>query len=344
MNTVYATHASFSEHGIPGRQHPERPERIEAVWQSIQDAGLHEQLQQPAVSPADVSDILRAHDEKVVDTLRWISGQDRLVMIDQDTYALPRSYDIARTAAGAVITCVQQVCEKPDTNALAAIRPPGHHATPGKSMGFCLLNNVAIGARYAVEVMGLSRVMIVDFDVHHGNGTQDIFYEDADVLFLSTHQAPFYPGTGAIHETGSGNGKGKTINVPLPAGTGDRGFEQIYDRVVKPAAKRFAPDLIMVSAGFDAHHVDPLASLQLTLPGYAHITRQLIDMAKSLCEGRIVFVLEGGYDLQAVSSGMLNTAYALMGRDEVQDPLGPAPHSEPDIGALLDKITSSHRL
>jgi acetoin utilization deacetylase AcuC-like enzyme len=211
-------------------------------------------------------------------------------------------------------------------------------------MGFCILGNIAIAARYAQRVHGIERVMIVDFDVHHGNGTQDMFYDDDTVLFVSTHQYPFYPGTGAVGETGHGQGKGYTVNIPLEAGHGDRSYAATYDQVVWPVAERFKPDLMLVSAGFDAHWSDPLAMMRLTLTGYAHLTHELIAMAKKLCGGKIVFVMEGGYDLETIGYGIRNIAHALLGDDEISDPLGAREGHEPDIAPLIRLLKQVHNI
>jgi acetoin utilization deacetylase AcuC-like enzyme len=229
-------------------------------------------------------------------------------------------------------------------NALAAVRPPGHHAMPSHAMGFCIFGNVAIGARYAQKVYGIERVMIVDYDVHHGNGTEAMFYDDPSVLFVSTHQYPFYPGTGALNDIGTGAGKGYTVNIPLSAGHGDNNYAQVFEKVVWKVAARFQPQLILVSAGFDAHFSDPLAQMRLSLTGYAHLTRELLAMAKQFCGGKIAFVMEGGYNLQALSSGVLNIAHALLGNPDVSDPMGLDKKPEPDITPLITSLQKLHGL
>jgi acetoin utilization deacetylase AcuC-like enzyme len=210
-------------------------------------------------------------------------------------------------------------------------------------MGFCLFNNVALAARRALDA-GLERVMIVDFDVHHGNGTQDRFYDSGQVLFLSTHQQGIYPGTGRLEEVGAAAGQGHNLNLPLPAGAGDAAFAAIFDQVIRPAARRFGPQLLLVSAGFDAHWADPLASLGLSTTGFFRLAQSLRGLAAEVCGGRICLVLEGGYDGQALADSVLAALCALLGDESAPDPLGPAPHREPDIARLLEQVRTLHGL
>jgi acetoin utilization deacetylase AcuC-like enzyme len=230
-------------------------------------------------------------------------------------------------------------------NAFALVRPPGHHALASRGMGFCLFNNAAIAARYAQAAYKLNRVMIVDYDVHHGNGTQDAFYSDASVLYLSTHQYPHYPGTGYFSEVGAGPGAGYTVNVPLRGGIGDQGFAAICEEIIGPVARRFQPDLLLISAGYDAHWVDPLASLQLSIAGgYFAIARYLVRLADELCQGRLVYTLEGGYDPDALGYGVAATFRALLGDEKAADPLGPAPRPEPSIAEIVQTVKRTHNL
>ena len=231
-------------------------------------------------------------------------------------------------------------------NAFALVRPPGHHALRGRGMGFCLFNNVAIAARYALAEHALDRVLVVDFDVHHGNGTQDEFESDPGVMYISTHQYPHYPGTGYWNETGRGEGTGSIINVPLGGGVGDEGFARIFEEIVGPAAWRFQPELILVSAGYDAHWDDPLAYMQLSIGGYTAIAQALKDLAEELCDGRLVFTLEGGYHLQALAYSVLNTLGVLLEGESWQlvDPLGPSPNREQPVEDIIARVRQVHSL
>lgn len=343
MTTAYITHPRYPEHTYPG--HPEHAGRIRAVWQALDDAGLPPKM--ISITPdAVTTDLIRSvHTPDYMDILQWMSSSNQAQMrIDGDTYAQPHSYEIARLAAGGVVQAVDEVLSGRVNNALAAVRPPGHHARPKIGMGFCLLANVSIAARHAQQAYGLDRIMIVDYDVHHGNGTQEVFYHEKEVFFLSTHQYPFYPGTGAIDETGEGAGEGYTLNIPLPAGHGDENFAALYREIVWPAAIRYQPQLIIVSAGFDAHWTDPLARMALSLTGYAHITRELIKMAEQLCGGKIVFALEGGYNLDVLGQGVRNIAHALLGEDTVSDVYGGSGMAEPIIQPHIQRLKRLHGL
>jgi acetoin utilization deacetylase AcuC-like enzyme len=286
----------FVDHVTPAG-HPERPERadvFEAVAKSFDEDGGR------VVEPraATDEDLARVHTRDYIAAI--VSTRGRATMIDQDTFTSPDSEEIARLAAGAVLTGVDQVLDgPPQSRALAMVRPPGHHAEADRAMGFCLYNNIAVGAAYA-RSRGCARVAIVDFDVHHGNGTQWMFYSDPTVLFVSSHQFPFYPGTGSASEKGNGAGAGFTLNIPLPAGTRDEEIERKYAEQVVPALRGFNPELLMISAGFDAHELDPLGQLRMTTAGFGRLTRMLLAEADALCDGRAVIVTEGGYDLDAI--------------------------------------------
>jgi acetoin utilization deacetylase AcuC-like enzyme len=290
----------FVDHVTPVG-HPERPERAEvlqAVAASFKESGG--ELIEPRLATDE--DLLRVHTDEHVEAIKATRG--KASMIDEDTFTSPDSEEVARLAAGAVLTGVDRVLDGPKgSRALALVRPPGHHAEADRAMGFCLYSNIAVGAAYA-RSRGCDRVAIVDYDVHHGNGTQWIFYEDPTVLFISSHQFPFYPGTGASTEKGRGAGLGFTLNLPLDAGTQDAEIEQEYATQVIPALRAFKPDLLMVSAGFDAHEMDPLGQLRMTTAGFGRLTQMLVSAADELCEGKIVLVTEGGYDLKALGDSL----------------------------------------
>jgi acetoin utilization deacetylase AcuC-like enzyme len=285
------------------------------------------------------------HTEAYLDLLRRVSATPRPTFLDADTYAGPDALTIALLSAGGALGACDGVLSGSAENGLAAIRPPGHHAMPGRAMGFCLLGNVAIAARYAQRQYGIERVLIVDYDVHHGNGTEAMFYGDPSVLYVSTHQYPFYPGTGAVTDIGTGQGEGYTVNIPLPAGSGDANYTTVFEQIIWHAAERFEPQLILVSVGFDAYREDPLAGMRLTLNGYSHLAGEVIRMAQRYCAGKVVFMLEGGYNLDALRYGVSNVARLLLG-DPPTDPLGAPPDTwpEPDIASLIAQLHTLHQI
>ncbi|HSR10421.1 MAG TPA: histone deacetylase, partial [Thermodesulfobacteriota bacterium] len=237
-----------------------------------------------------------------------------MTMLDPDTYACSRSYDAARLAAGGTLAAVDKVVAGEAPNAFAMIRPPGHHAESNRAMGFCLFNNVAVAACYALEKHGLKKALIIDWDLHHGNGTQHSFYERADVLYFSTHQYPYYPGTGFYSETGGGAGKGFTVNVPLPAGPGDGEYVRVFEEILEPIALEYRPDIVFVSAGFDIYHQDPLGGMQVTPRGFADLARIVLEFAQKTCGGKVIFVLEGGYHLEGLRDSAREVMKTLSGR------------------------------
>lgn len=350
MTTVYVTHPRLTEHDLPA--HPEHAGRIRAVWRRLQDDGLVARMDALTAEPATDTQILAVHTQSHLDLLRKTATLGHTVRLDPDTYCTPTSFELARFAAGGVTMAIDRVMTGAAHNGLVAVRPPGHHAEAGVAMGFCLLGNIAIGARHAQAVHGIERVMILDFDVHHGNGTDAMFYDDPSVLFISLHQgsradgSPFYPGTGKINDTGAGKGEGYTVNIPLPPGHGDSSYAALFEQVVVPITRRYQPQLILVSAGFDAHWVDPLAGERLSLEGYAAMTRTLMSLAAELCGGKIVFVMEGGYNLDALSYGMGNIARLLLGDTEIVDPIG-RPNDgeqEPNVDGVIDQLRLLHHL
>jgi acetoin utilization deacetylase AcuC-like enzyme len=342
MATAYVTDTRYAAHTLDG--HPEHAGRLVAVQNALENDSLIERMIKLEARLSSEEDLRAVHVPGYLELLSETAQLDGIAMMGADTYVTPDSYVIARLAAGGVLQAVDAVMQADADNALAVIRPPGHHATPSMGMGFCLLNNIAIAARYAQRVHHAERVLIVDYDVHHGNGTQDVFYDDATVMYISTHQSPLYPGTGTVLETGEGAGKGYTINIPLTAGVGDHGYAQVFEEIVIPAAQRFAPQLMLISVGFDAHWADPLASMCLSLGGYDRLARTLLAAAGTLCDGRIVFVMEGGYNLVALGHGWANIGRALLGDGDVMDPLGSSHSREPSVVPIIDRIRQIHKL
>ena len=299
----------YLAHDSPG--HPERAARLSAVREALTEAGLWERLAPIAARPADDADLARVHSPEHVERVRRSADQGRTVWFDADTYACPASAEAAYLAAGGVCAAVDAVMDGAVSAAFCAVRPPGHHALPDRAMGFCLFNNMAVAVRYARGPRGVGRVLIIDWDVHHGNGTQAAFYADGDVMYLSTHQWPFYPGTGAADERGRGEGQGTTLNYPLSRGDGDEAFLAALDDGLDEASD-FEPEFVFISAGFDAHRDDPLAGLNLTDQAYAQATRRIRRVADRTAGGRIVSMLEGGYDLDTLGRSARAHVAALM--------------------------------
>lgn len=288
----------FSEHMSVGH-HPERPERLSAARDAIAASAVAFRSVTPR--PATDAELARVHDASFISSLAKLRG--RTGYLDADTYISPTSVDVARLAAGSAATMVDALIDGPVSKGVALLRPPGHHARPGHAMGFCLLNNVAVAAAHATA-RGLERVAVIDWDVHHGNGTQEMFWSNPHVLYVSLHQFPFYPGTGDVGETGEGEGAGYSVNVPLAAGGGDAVYRTAFERVVLPVVEAYAPELILVSAGFDASARDPLAQMQLSPNAFGWMARGLAHIAEATAKGRIALILEGGYDLVALEAGL----------------------------------------
>jgi acetoin utilization deacetylase AcuC-like enzyme len=342
MSTAIISSPLHAAHDDP--EHVEQAARLVAIEAAIDRSGLRSDLLELAPRAATPEQILAAHHPRVLEVVRRLSERGGTTWIDSDTYLTASSLDAALMAAGATVQAVEVVVGGKASNAFALVRPPGHHATPMRSMGFCLFNNIAIATHHAFDKLGINRVAIVDYDVHHGNGTQDCFYDDGRVLYCSTHASLLYPETGEAYEHGHESGYGTTLNVPLPHGTGDLGLFQVYDQLLLPAIRDFVPDLILVSAGFDGHWADPLGPLTLSVSGYAALTRRLVDLAREICGGRIVLVLEGGYDPSALSACVVAALRVLLGRDPGPDPLGPSGVREPDITQVIEAVRERHPL
>lgn len=293
-----------------GHGHPERPERIKAIGKRLRANGIWDRLRHLKAMPADVAWIEKIHPAEHIRSIERVclDGGGRL---DADTVVSPESYEVALLAVGGLFAACDAVMRGDAANAFAVVRPPGHHAERDRAMGFCLFNNVAVAARYLQEQYGLAKILILDWDVHHGNGTQHIFEEDPTVYYISLHQWPLYPGTGAVTERGRGAGEGFTLNLPLPSESTDAEYMAAFDRA-EEEIEDFQPDVILVSAGFDAHWRDPLAGMQVTEEGFRMMTRRLLDCAAKSCQGRFIGVLEGGYDLEALSSSLAATLEEMM--------------------------------
>ncbi|MGI8958695.1 MAG: histone deacetylase family protein [Bryobacteraceae bacterium] len=285
----------------PGPDHPERPQRYDAVMSRLESTGVLETLLWLEVRSASKDELALVHRLEYIELVEREVAQNRRQLSTGDTDISSHSLESAKAAAGCVLSAVDAVFAGSVINAFCAARPPGHHASSTRGMGFCLFNNVALGARYAQQKYGVERVLIADWDVHHGNGTQDIFYKDGSVLFFSTHQSPWYPGTGDSSEEGEGPGAGKTINCPLPAGSGRAQIMAAFQQRLMPAAKRFQPDFVLISAGFDSRLNDPLGLFLLTDEDFRDLTRLMTDFAAEYCSGRLVSVLEGGYSFEGLA-------------------------------------------
>jgi acetoin utilization deacetylase AcuC-like enzyme len=293
-------------------QHPESPARLAAIDRRLDDRGLPARCRTGKLRLAAEDDLARLHAAAYIDHVRQFAeaGGGR---IEADTVVSPESYDVARYAAGTLMAAVDSVLTGVDTNALCLVRPPGHHALADRAMGFCLFSNVAVAAEHALRTHDLERVLIVDWDVHHGNGTQDLFYDRDDVTFFSSHRYPFYPGTGAADETGVGRGLGHTFNLPVTFGTPRREFLVKFERMLHDAADRSQPQLVLISAGFDAHRRDPIGSLGLETEDFAVLTKLVLGVANEHCEGKLVSVLEGGYDVEALADSVSLHLEGLLG-------------------------------
>ncbi len=300
--TGYISHSKFLEHDTGS--HPENTGRLQAIEHRLETSGMLKKLNPVAPRPATEDEIALIHDRAYIRDVKR-SCAEGITSLDADTVISEGSYEAAVLAAGAGLKAVDLVVDGKLTNAFLAVRPPGHHAEKNRAMGFCLFNNIAIAARYAQVKRGLSRTFIFDWDVHHGNGTQHAFYSDGSIYYASTHQYPFYPGTGASGETGVGDGLGANLNFPLDAFSGDGVYLDLVENRLLPEMYRFKPELILISAGFDAHEDDPLANMNVSTEGFARMTALIKKAAGELCQGRLISMLEGGYNHEALADSVL---------------------------------------
>jgi len=299
----FVYHEDYLKHDT-GPDHPERPDRLRAIVDRLHHSGMEKSLRHIRPTPASIEWVQKAHPISYIQMIerRCLAGER--VLDSGDTHVGKDSYAVALLAVGGVLRAVDEVLGKTCSSVFCCARPPGHHAETESVMGFCLFNNVAIGARYAQQKHGIGRIAILDWDVHHGNGTQEIFWTDPSVLCISTHQYPLWPGTGASNESGEGAGEGFTLNCPMRPGSGEREFLDAFDNRIMPALHKFRPELLMISAGFDAHTADPLANINLTEDSFAKLTQFAVEIAMKYCDGRIVSVLEGGYNLDALAKSV----------------------------------------
>jgi len=308
--TIFVSHPDYTKH-LTGPGHPERPDRITAITKAVEQSPLVDSFERITPDPATPEELAAVHTQAYIDYVREVAAHGGGAL-DPDTVASPASYEIARLSAGGALAATRAVLEGRARTAFAAIRPPGHHALADRAMGFCLFNNVAVAAADATRRAGLPRVCILDWDVHHGNGTQDLFYRDGRVLYISLHQENWYPGTGAIEETGEGDGAGFTINIPLPAGTGDGGYRTVFEEVIVPVLQLSAPQLLLISAGYDAHFDDPLGGMLLTAAGFGTLADLVAQTRPD--RGGVVGILEGGYHLAHLATSVLATLGVLGGK------------------------------
>jgi acetoin utilization deacetylase AcuC-like enzyme len=348
MKVGYVYHPIYLKHDTGG--HPENARRLEAIISHLEQTGLKPELSLIEPRAATIEKIALVHSKQYISYIREMA-ENGGGWLDVDTVMSPDSYDAALYAAGGVISATEAVMDGEVDSAFALVRPPGHHATASQAKGFCLFNNIAIAAKYALNKYKLPRLAIIDFDVHHGNGTQDTFYGDPQVLYISTHQYPLYPGTGRIEETGSGRGRGATVNIPLPPGSGDAEYLAVFDQIIVPIARRFSPQLILVSAGYDACWSDSLAMMRVSVTGFARMVGIIKGLADELCRGRLALTLEGGYPLDALAASVKATFDVLLGNTDVDDRLGqPQPgfkmygFGPPDIISLIESVKRIHNL
>jgi acetoin utilization deacetylase AcuC-like enzyme len=343
MTVGFVSDEIYQQHDT--RDHVEGKDRLTAIDTILVNTKVKEQLTPLHPRPATIDEIAAVHDLTYINNLKCEieSGGGWL---DPDTYTSKGSWEAALNAAGGLMNAVDAVVNKKVDSAYALVRPPGHHAVHAHQMGFCLFNNVSVAAKFALRNYNIKRILIIDFDVHHGNGTQEAFYADSQVLYFSIHEYPWYPFTGSAEETGKGTGEGYNANIPLQADLGDKEYLQVFDQILTPLARRYQPELILVSAGYDAHWQDSISNMNVTTMGYARMAKIIKALSDELCPGRLVYTLEGGYNRMALAYSVTATFELLMGHSEVLDPLGAPPmaYSPKDFDSFIRHIRGIHKL
>ncbi|MFC1851274.1 histone deacetylase [candidate division CSSED10-310 bacterium] len=342
MKTGIVYDEVFTKHAYSG--HPENFDRLVAIRTLLTEKEILNLTTPVSARTATDEELELCHHSHYISQVKALSLRGG-GMLDPDTYMNEYSCEAASKAVGGMIDLTTKILTGELNNGFALTRPPGHHATPNRGMGFCIFNTVAVAASALQTYHDCARVVIVDFDVHHGNGTQDILEDNASIMYISSHQFPHYPGTGNFNAIGSKNAQGTKINIPLPHGTGDSGLKLAYSEIVFPVIKRFSPDFILISAGYDGHWQDYLAGLNFSLSGYHWLVTELINLADECCQGRIAFCLEGGYHRKVLANGVVNAFWSLLGQsDQVDDPIGSFQGHETDITAVVDKLKTIHNL
>ena len=343
MSVGYVSDEIYQEHDTG--DHVEGKDRLTAIDSILVKTKVKENLTLLAPRPATIDEIAAVHDRDYINSLKCeIEGGGG--WLDPDTYVSKGSWGAALYAAGGLMNAVDAVMNKKVDSAFALVRPPGHHAVRLHQMGFCLFNNVAIAARFALKNYDIKRVLIIDYDVHHGNGTQEAFYSDGQVMYFSTHEYPWYPFTGSAEETGKGPGEGYNVNVPLEADLGDKEYLQVFNEILTPLAMRYKPDLMLVSAGYDAHWQDTISNMNVTTMGFARMAKTIKAISDELCPNRLVYTLEGGYNRMALAYSVAATFELLLGHQEVADPLGAPPmaYSPREFDGFIKTIRNIHKL
>jgi acetoin utilization deacetylase AcuC-like enzyme len=325
-------------------EHPENAGRLKAIIAMLESTGLADRLTLIKPRPTTLEELSLVHEKAYIARIEEMNMKGG-GFIDGETVMSLDTYEAALNAAGGVMAAVDAVMAGTVNSAFALVRPPGHHAAPGRGMGFCIFNNVAIAAAYALKKYSLKRIAIIDFDVHHGNGTQAVFDNEPSVMYISTHQFPHYPGTGNFNETGRGSAAGTKVNIPLPRGCGDTEYLRVFREIIVPVVKRYQPELILVSAGYDPHWSDELAEMQVSISGFARMVSIIKELADEFCGGKLVLALEGGYGLEALAYSVKATFEIMLGVKEPGDPMGPSPHQyTPQIDTLIDAVKKTHGL